>query len=196
MTIQRTRTLAATTLVAAGSLLLAACGGSPSSPAADGPGSSGVISTSPTHSATPSATAAAKPAGRTSPAAPRGAALACSLVTEQQARTALGADPGPGQEIAPGHCIYGAKASSINIVEQALPGSRAGFDGLRAAMAGTAVDVAGVGDAAFGRFSGPMAVIEFYKGNTLVTLSLDLGGATTLLKDRAITLAKKAASRL
>jgi len=192
MTIQRTRTLAATTLVAAGSLLLAACGGSPSSPAAHGPVSSGVISTSPTHSAT----ASAKPGSGTSPAAPRGAALACSLVTEHEARTALGADPGPGQEITPGHCIYGAKASSINIVEQALPGSQAGFDGLRAAMAGTAVDVAGVGDAAFGRFSGPMAVIEFYKGTTLLALSLDLGGATTHLRERAITLAKTAASRL
>jgi hypothetical protein len=192
MTIQRTRTLAATTLAAAGSLLLAACGGSAPAPAAPAAVSSGVISTSPTHSAT----AAAKPGGVTSPAAPGGAAPACSLVTEQEAGTALGADPGPGQEITPGHCIYGAGASSINIVEQTLPGSRAGFDGLRAAMAGTAVDVAGVGDAAFGRFSGPMAVIEFYKGNTLLALSLDLGGATTLLRERAITVAKAAASRL
>ena len=192
MTIQRARTLAAITLAAAGSLLLAACSSSAPAPAAPAAVSSGVISTSPTHSAT----AAANPAGGTSPAPPGGAAAACSLITEQEAGTALGADPGPGQEISPGHCIYGAGASSLNMVEQTLPGGQAGFDGLRSAMAGTAVDVVGVGDGAFGRFSGSMAVIEFYKGNTMLALSLDLGGATTPLRERAITLAKTAASRL
>ena len=192
MTIQRIHRLSATTLAAAGSLLFAACSSSAPAPAAPAAVSSGVISTSPTHTAT----AAANPAGVTSPAPPGGAAAACSLITEQEAGTALGADPGPGQEISPGHCIYGTGASSLNIVEQTLPGGKAGFDGLRSAMAGTAIDVVGVGDAAFGQFSGSMAVVEFYKGDTLLALSLDLGGATTLQGERAITLAKTAASRL
>ena len=192
MTVRHPHAFAAIELVAAG-FLLAACGSSSTpAPAAHGTGSSSVTSSTPTDSTT----AAGKPVGATSAAAPGGAGPACALITQQEAGTALGTDPGPGQEIRPGHCIYGSGASSINIVEQSLPGSHAGFGGLRAAMAGSAVDVVGVGDAAFGQFDGPIATVEFYKGNTLLALSLNVDGASAPPKDQAITLAKRAASRL
>jgi len=149
-----------------------------------------------TSSVAASRTVTSQPSGsaeRTTTAALSGNADACSLITEAEAGTALGRDPGPGQSASPSHCIYGAGSASINVVLQR--GGKVAFDNLRAAMDGRAVDVPGVGDGAFGVFAGTIATVEFYKGDSLVAVNLVLGGATVAPKNQAIALARIAAPR-
>jgi hypothetical protein len=196
MTIHCPRTLAAAALTATG-LLLTACTSSPSPPSTQAakpvPNS---ISHSPIAAAvpgTPSETAA--PVSTPSSTAETSVADACALITEADATTAFGSDPGPG-EAAPGHCIYAAGPASMNITVRSIPDGAASFDRLRTATGSHAVDVADVGDAAFGTFEGSIAVVNFYEGNTLVAVELATGGATTSAKDQTTALAKIAAGRV
>ncbi len=135
--------------------------------------------------------------GATSSVPPTGGTTACSLITEQEAGTALGADPGPGQD-ATAHgassCIYGTSPEIVTV--NMLPtGGKAAYDHARAlAPADRLIDVAGVGAAAFGLFTGPAANIWFYQGDTMIAIGLITGGAATPPKDQATALAKTAAS--
>jgi hypothetical protein len=196
MTTHYPRTLAAAALTATG-LLLTACHSSPSQPAtqaANPPPSA--ISHSPLAAATagtPVDTAA--PASTSSSTGQASAASACALITEHDATAALGADPGPGEE-SPGHCIYAAGAASMNIIVQSLPDGAASFGRLRTAQGSHAVDVSDVGDGAFGTFDGPIAVVNFYKGNTMVAVELALTGASTSSQNQTTALAKIAAGRI
>lgn len=124
-----------------------------------------------------------------------GVTNACALITEQEATTALGADPGPGEEV-PGHCIYVARASSMNVIVRPLPDGQAGFDNLRTAQGSHAVDITGVGDGAFGIFQGTIAVVTFYKAHTTVSVELARTGQGAPAKDQATALAKFAATRI
>jgi hypothetical protein len=197
MTHPHPRTIAAAALSGAVSLLLAACGNSSpthaNTPITHSSGSA--TSSSP---ADPTSTTAT-PLGATSAAAPTAGTTACALVTEQEAGAALGADPGAGQD-ATSHgassCMYGTSPMivTVNLVPT---GGKAAYDHTRGlAPAGRAVDVAGVGAAAFGVFTGPAADIWFYKGDTMVAIGLITGGATTPPKDQATVLAKTAADRI
>jgi hypothetical protein len=197
MTSRCPRIFAAAALTASG-LLLTACNGSSSPPSTQAAQPlPNAVSHSPVAASTPSAPAdTAAPVTTSSPAAQTSTANACALITEADATTALGADPGPG-EAAPGHCIYAAGAASMNITIRAIPDGAASFDRLRAATGSHAVDVADVGDAAFGTFQGSISVVNFYKGDTLVAVELATGAATTTSsKDQTTTLAKIAASRV
>jgi hypothetical protein len=95
-----------------------------------------------------------------------------------------------------GHCIYAAGAASMNIIVQSLPDGAASFDRLRTAQGGHAVDVPDLGDGAFGTFEGPISVVNFYKGSTLVAVELALAGTTTSSQDQTTALAKIAAGRV
>jgi hypothetical protein len=194
MTAHRPRTLAAAALTAAG-LLLTACNSSPSSPSTQaGNPLPSALSSSPLAAAAPSTpTDGATPVGKDSSTA--SAASACALITEADATTALGADPGPGEK-APGHCIYAAGAASMNIDVRSLPDGAASFNNLRTASGSHAVNVPDVGDGAFGIFEGPIGVVNFYKGDTLVAVELATGGAGTTSQDQTTALAKIAAGRV
>lgn len=196
MTTRCLRTAAAAALVAT-SLLLAACSsGAPSSTDA----ATKSFSTS-SHAVAAGAAASAAPtitSGSTSPAGAAGPApAACTLITEKDAGTALEADPGPGTEITPGHCVYGGDAASVNVVVQPITGGSVAFQRLRAAMGGAgSVDVSGVGAEAFGVFTGSMGVVEFYQGESLVSIALSVDGASGSLKGRTIVLARAATGRV
>jgi hypothetical protein len=192
----RPRTLAAATLAATG-LLLTACNSSPSPPSTQAASPvPNAVSHSPIAAAAPGTPGdSTAPVSTHSSTAQTSGASACALITEADATTALGADPGPGEE-APGHCIYAAGAASMNITVRSLPDGAASFDRLRTATGSHAVDVPNVGDGAFGTFEGSIAVINFYKGDTLVAVELATGGATTSSKDQTTALAKTAAGRV
>jgi hypothetical protein len=195
------RTLTAVVLAATG-LLLAGCSSS-SHQAATGTltsATSASAARTPPSSDTPASSGAqvsrtGTPVDATSSTASSGTTSACALITEQEATTALGADPGAGEEI-PGHCIYAAGASSMNIIVRPLPDGAVGFNNLRTAQGSHAVDVAGMGDGAFGVFEGPIAVVTFYKAHTTVAIELALSGASASASNKVTALAKLAADRV
>lgn len=197
MTHTHQRAGTATALGVIGCLLLVGCSSNSAThagaPAAHA--STGAASSSP---ADPPGTTSA-PVDATSPAAPTTRTKICSLITEQEASTALGTDPGPGQDTTShgaSSCMYGT-APMIVTVNLVPSGGKAAYDQLRAhAPAGRTVDVAGVGDAAFGTSSGPATGIDFYKGDTFVAVVLVAATASTPSKNRAIVLAKAAAARI
>ncbi len=141
-------------------------------------------------------------AGSVAPSAvdPTGhAADACSLVTEQDAATVLGADPGAGsshQSGAASSCEYG-QSPSVLTVNLVPAGGKAAWEHTRSLMAANGVaDLSGVGDGAFGLFKGPEAAVEFYQGDVMVAIVLIFGRTGTPHKDQMIALAKAAAGRV
>ena len=114
---------------------------------------------------------------RTRPApaqASTAATAACAVVTEQDATTLLGSDPGPGVDSgsadAPA-CAYGA---SLTYVLQPEDG-KATFDMTKAAMQGSgkAQDLTGVGDDGFVFIVGnTIAQMVILKGSELLTVNV------------------------
>jgi hypothetical protein len=84
----------------------------------------------------------------------------------------------------------------MNVIIRPLPGGATGFNNLRTAQGSHLVDVSGIGDGAIGTFQGPIAVVMFYKAHTMVAIELALSGADASANNKAIALAKLAASRL
>jgi hypothetical protein len=84
----------------------------------------------------------------------------------------------------------------MNIIVRPLPDGAAGFAQLRTAQGSEAVNVPDVGDGAFGTFDGPIAVVNFYKGDTLVAVELAMTGTTASSQDQTTALAKIAAGRV
>ncbi len=120
---------------------------------------------------------------------------ACTLVTEQDATAALGSDPGPGIAAAQSGvtaCTYGAAPQMVSV--HLSPAGKAGYDQMHSASVDGAslVDLAGIGDAAFGIFAAPIASIGFYRGSSYVSIVIYADGS----QDRAMALASAAASRL
>ena len=114
---------------------------------------------------------------------------ACSLVTQEEAGMALGADPGPGEldsrEGASG-CTYGTMPGivMVNVVE---PGGQADYNHILAqAQPGQTFDVTGVGDGAFGVAVGPTAGVWFYKGDSLVAINVMAGSTGQPPTDMAV----------
>jgi hypothetical protein len=131
-----------------------------------------------------------------------GAGDACSLITEQEVTTVLGEDPGNGTQSVPGPkgnvCTYGDSLGSnpvLHIVLRATGGKSALANDKVVDRQG--VDVAGVGDAAYGVFDGGNATVSFYKGESYASIGLGSSqiGASPQ-KDHAIALAKTAAGRM
>jgi hypothetical protein len=150
-------------------LALAACSGSTAAPtaAAVAPGQS---SSSTAPAGGPSAPAAQSAA----PAAGGAAIVACALITEQEATTFLGSDPGPGVSSGTADqpaCAYGA---SLTFSVQPTAG-RAQYDADRGAAQGSgkAADLTGVGDAGFAFVvANTIAQMEIVKGTAVLTVNV------------------------
>ena len=176
---------------ATGCLLLAAC--------------SSKSTTKPPASAASAATAQATTAGSgAAPAATGGNNHACSVVTEQEASTALGGpDLGPGQETPTspagvGSCVYGGVTGAGVRVSVESGHGKAVYDGLRSSYpSASTTDVPGVGDGAFEiTTSASQVTVSLYKGETYVAITLDTGATTAPLKDKVVALATNAAGRV
>jgi hypothetical protein len=152
---------------------LAACSGSTATPTPGvvAPGQSSAAaaggSSAPAQSAPPAAQSAAPSAG--------GAAIdACALITEQEATTFLGSDPGPGVSSGTPDqpaCAYGA---SLTFSVQPTAG-RAQYDADRGAAQGSgkATDLTGVGDAGFAFIvANTIAQMEIVKGTAVLTVNV------------------------
>lgn len=153
------------------------------------------------------AVSAAPVAGGSAPAAPGASdaasapalsapgAGACALVTEAEAATALGADPGPGAETSSydaTSCVFGTYPQMIT-VSLAPSAGKAGFDRLHTPpTVGTMVELSGLGDAAFRIINEPVATVEFLHGDAVVAIVVVADGS----QDRAVELAKAANGRL
>jgi hypothetical protein len=189
------RTIAAAAFSVAGCLLFAGCGnGSPaassSTPAV--PAKSGAVSDAPTD---PARTEAA-----TEPTVSSGSAHACGLVTQKEAGTALGKDPGPGSKFSShgsSQCQYGDYATGLVLVNLTPRRGKAAYDLMHNnPKLGHAVDAEGLGDRAF-EISGPnTASIYFDKGDALVLVMVEIRSSTTPPMGQARTLAKSAADRV
>ncbi|MDQ6837147.1 MAG: DUF3558 domain-containing protein [Actinomycetota bacterium] len=174
----RLRSATALALIALG---MAACGGTASQKTTAGAGSD--------------------PAPTARPAT-IGTSDACSLLTEQEVSTVLGADPGAGTQPAPGPkgnvCTYGDGLGSSPVLHVVLraKGGRSALENDKV-IDRQGVDVAGVADAAYGVFDGGNATVSFSKGDTYVSIGLgsSLIGAIPQ-RDHAIALAKTAAGRV
>jgi hypothetical protein len=166
-------------------------------------GSSGVNQPqSPAASSTDQATTAA--GSGAAPAATGGNKHACSVVTEQEASTALGGpDLGPGQETPTspagvGSCVYGGVTGAGVRVTVESGFGKAVYDGERSSYPSASMtDVPGVGDGAFEiTTSASQVTVYLYKGETCVSITLDTGATTAPLKDKVVALATNAAGRV
>jgi hypothetical protein len=141
---------------------------------------------------------------RTSPVTGRGEVNACSVITQQEATAALGTDAGPGRKTTEAgvgdRCTYSAETSSLILVNIVYAGGKAAYDHAREVLTSTQPgalnEVTGVGDGAFGAFGGQQATVEFYKGDTVVVVTLRIAATSQPSKNEAITLAKIAADRI
>jgi len=138
-------------------------------------GSASATSTSANQGPAAQTTQADAPAGSTAAPAGAGAAInACAVITEQDATTLLGSDPGPGQDTSSGTdraCAYGA---SLTLSVGANAGT-AKFDSDRApaVSSGKLQDLTGVGDAAFVFIVGnTIGQMEILKGSTILTVNV------------------------
>jgi hypothetical protein len=200
MTDPHRHTAAAVAACLAAGMLLAAC--SSSTPAAH---------TTPATQTTTASTAAtsvaatnAASAAATPAAAPAAGGTACSLITEADATTALGTDPGPGTGYTGAHdssqCHYGTYQSKLVLVNITPTQGKLAYDNMRnnpdAGKAGSVIDVAGVGDKAFEVDSHGSAGIFFRKGDALVAVSVVFYLAASPPTDQVRALAKLVAGRI
>jgi hypothetical protein len=144
------------------------------------------------------APAASDPPAAGAPAVPANnggrSSVACDLVTEQDATTAIGSPAGPGTPggtAALSECLFDEGALIVSLKR---PGKDV-YDSSRAQLkAGQFTDVPDIGDGGFETGTGQNAILEFYRGDVLVNILL----ATTdpSPKDAIIALAKIAAAHL
>lgn len=190
------QTRAATGLLVVG-LVLAACSGTSAAPTAAptvAPGGQAGASTAPGGGATQSS----------APAASSGSAAGstvdpCTLVTEAEATTLLGSDPGPGVSTGTADqpaCAYGA---SLTLSLQPT-GGRAQYDADRGAAQGSgkSTDLTGVGDAAFAFVVGnTIGQMEIVKGTAVVTVNIQGDPSLqNITVERLTTLGTTVAGRL
>jgi hypothetical protein len=176
---------------------VAGCGGGGSKTASAAAGSTAATSGAHSHQGSSAPSDA-------SPAAAAGAPHACTVVTEQEATAAIGADKGAGQESAPGvpgvgDCIYGATTGAgVRLTMDVSGVGKAIYDGERSSYpAGSTTDIPGVGDGAFEiTTSGSQNTVYFYKGSAFVSITVDTGAPTDSPKDKAVVLATAAAGRV
>ncbi len=138
--------------------------------------------------------------GTSSPAA-SGHLHACLLVSEQDATTALGADPGTGHEATQegafggnSTCNYTVASGGVQVSASSIAG-KALCDGNRQP---NSVDVPGVGDRAFETpaTAAQEATVYFLKGDICVSITIETPASMGSPKDRVIALATTAAGRL
>lgn len=203
----RARIIVSTASGLAGCLLLAACGssGSPTRAAATHADGGVTRSTSDVPaSITAAAVAATSSPARTSAAPPAVAdTAACSLISEQDVRTAVGNDPGRGSATS-SHgataCTYGSYPKPVLTVNSLPAQGRAAYDRFRhdpkltSGSGLSVVPVSGLGDQAVELFGAHTDVVYLTKGDTLVVIGFS--APTSPPRGAALTLAKIAARRL
>jgi Protein of unknown function (DUF3558) len=177
-------------------LLFTACGGS-ASPAAQADKPAGSVAGSSSAGAT---TPAATPVAEATQAASGGASRACALVSRQEVKDAMGADPGAGKSYSShgsSQCQYGSYQKGLVLVNLTPTRGKAGYDMMHSNPKLTHVaNVPGVGDRAF-EVSGPnTAGIYFDKGDALVVVMISSMAATSPPKAEVLALAKVAADRV
>jgi len=184
-------------LSAAAVLALSGC--STSSGGSHAAGTPAATTQQPAPDASGAATASAG-SGTSAPAASRNL-HACVLVSEQDATTALGADPGVGKEDTQNgdfggnsRCSYTVPSAGVQVSASSIAG-KALCDGNRQP---NSVDVPGVGDSAFETpaTSAQEATVYFLKGEVCVSITIETRASTGSPKDRVIALATTAASRV
>lgn len=169
--------------IAVAALMVAACGGS-------------------TNSTPPARTTPSSASTQTSaPASTQGgsAADACALITEQEATTALGHDPGRGipQALPVGSaCLFQSGTALLEVSVRS--GDRAQFDATRAGVqAQDLQDVTGVGDAAFVATTNIHAgVLVLLKNSVLVQITFASAASLTAPANTLTTLGRAAAGRM
>lgn len=150
------------------------------------------------HQATGGTSGAATAMAQPTAAGPAGVTSACTLVTEQDASTALGTASGRGEETTSTHssqCVYGQGALIVTTDDQGKTEFETQRSALSAAPAGSWHDITGIGDGAFEAHAGPEATVTFYKGEIMVSIIL-AGSGTQAPTDAAITAARSAVSHL
>lgn len=184
--------------------LLAACSsGSSPSRTVTAPLSSAVGSHSSALSAMPTTAAADVASTSTAGTTSAGSGGACTLVTEHDAATALGTDPGRGSAFSSHgstQCQYGTYQTQFLLVNLTPSRGRAGYDIVHshegAGQNVRAVDIAGVGDRAF-EVTGPhTAGIYANKGDALLVVTITKQAALDPPTVPVLALARLAASRL
>ena len=186
MTTSRTRFTASLAFGLLGIVAMAGCAGT-------------VPAASPTSNKSPAPSPAATSTIGPAAAAPGTAAVACDVVTEQDATSALGADPGAGAAVVAAgasSCTFGHYPSmvTVNIIAQ---GGKADLAHIRSAdTSGMLTNIAGLGDSAFGVANGPVASVWFSKGDTMVAIVVVGGSSGGPFLDQAKTVAAVALSRL
>jgi hypothetical protein len=119
-------------------------------------------------------------------------------VTQQDARTALGAAVGPGKSATAqggSRCVYGDGALIVSTDAQGKTAYDQGRAAITSAPKGTWAVVHGLGDAAFVSHGGLVASVEFYKGATMVSVILS-GSQSPPPTAAALTIARAAAARM
>ncbi len=196
MTTSPTRAIASAAGLA-GCFLLAACG--TSSPTTHAAAKTNSVSTG----AQSAATNVSAPVSVAASVAAATGTSACALVTEQDATSVLGKDPGPGSTFASHgstQCQYGSYQSTFLLVNLTPTQGKAGYDLIRhnrqLDSQISVVDIAGVGDRAFEVSQRNTAGIYVNKGDAVITISLSIQTATSPPHASALALAKIAASRV
>jgi hypothetical protein len=144
----------------------------------------------------------ASDAGSSTPAPAASSPLhACVLVSEQDATSALAADPGVGKEDTQNgdfggssRCSYTVPSGGVQVSASSIAG-KALCDGNRQP---NSVNVPGVGDKAFETpaTSPQEATVYFLKGDTCVSITIEASASTGSSKDLVIALAHTAAGRV
>jgi hypothetical protein len=194
--------LAKSALPLSAAIILGLSGCSPGSAASDAGGTPTATNQQPAADASDASggATASDGSGTSSPAA-SGHLHACLLVSEQDATTALGADPGTGHEETQesafggsGTCNYQIESGGVQVSASSLAG-KALCDGNRQP---NSVDVPGVADRAFETpaTSAQQGTVYFLKGDTCVSITIETTASMGSPKDRVIALATTAAGRL
>lgn len=184
--------------------LLAACGsGSSPSRTVTPPLSSTAASRGAAMSATAGAATADVTPTSTAGTTSTGSGSACTLVTEHDATTALGTDPGRGSAFSSHgstQCQYGTYQTQFLLVNLTPSRGRAGYDIVhshqKAGQNVRAVDIAGVGDRAFEVTAPHTAGIYANKGDALIVVTITSPTAPDSPTVPVLALAKLVASRL
>jgi hypothetical protein len=170
MTPTRTNTITKIAVGLAITLVVAACSGSPAPTAGNAAPAAGPSAReTATRSASDPATSNAG-----------GATDACALITEQEVRNAIGADPGAGQPFTShgsSQCQFGSYQRGLVLVNLTPTRGVAGYDLVRnnpkVSQSVHVVDIAGVGDRAFEIKAPHTASIYFDKGDALVLVMVE-----------------------
>lgn len=198
LAVLRITTVAVTTGIA-----FAACGSTSSTGSTGSTGGTGGTGAGNTSAAAPAVTLKSTTSQSATSAPAGGAGDPCALITEVEATSALGIDPGPGQLTATHTCRYGMLGSISTPTKGVLNiAVNAGYDRMTFdALTSNAKalpdfrNVAGVGDAAFSFNQGRQGSVDFIKGSRFVIILVQT--PATPLSDQVLTsLGATAAGRL